>query len=209
MIGAVSSSDIAFFSVTILIVFLLLFATFCFGWWMSTRTGSVSPYSGLPLRRGSDLSYDAMEKVLRFLYKMHQYDNRMFDLNKAAVCRETGRVFPNSISWYDIIRVDWNFLKKRYPGNWVSWGSLTREQQEYIRDAHNTMDGFQTIFSSTNPAPRAIEPRYALEKPGPLYVDIDTRILMGWKCVPDSELEVLIIQKPKKLLRISTISTNE
>lgn len=209
MVGAVSSSDVIFFSVSILIVFVLLFALFCFGWWLSRLTGSVSPYSGFPLRRASDISSESTMKTLKYLYRLYQYDNRLIDFNKAAVCRETGRIFPDCVTWYDVIKVDWSFLQKRYPGNWVSWGSLTSEQQEYIRAAHDGLSGFQTIYSSPNPSPRAIEPLYVYEKPGPLYVDLETKILLGWKCVPDTGLEVLIVQKPKKTLRISTISTND
>lgn len=207
--AVVTSSDITFFSVVILAVFVLLMISFIIGWWLSSQKGSVSPYSGLPLRRGSDLSHSSKEKALRFLYKMNQYENRMFDFNKAAMCRETGRLFPDSITWYGVIKVDWNFLKKRYPGNFVSWGSLTKEQQIDFRAAHESLDGFQTAFSSPNSSPRQIEREYAFEKPGPLYVDITTKVLLGWKCVPDSSLEVLIVQKPRKLFRLSTISTEE
>jgi hypothetical protein len=32
-----------------------------------------------------------------------------------------------------------------------------------------------------------------------LYVDVETQILIGWKEVPGTEVEVLIVQKPKEL----------
>ena len=67
---------------------------------------------------------------------MHEYDNSIFDFGKAAFCRETGRIFPNVVTWYGTIKVDWTFLNKRYPGNYVSWGSLSEYQQEMIRSAH-------------------------------------------------------------------------
>jgi hypothetical protein len=93
--------------------------------------------------------------------------------------------------------VDWNFLQKRYPGKYVSWGSLTEDQKKEVREQHVSLEGFQTEFSCPEPMPRAIEPKYAFIKPGPLYVDIDHKVLLGWKEVPGTEMEVLIVQKPK------------
>jgi hypothetical protein len=46
------------------------------------------------------------------------------------------------------------------------------------------------------PQPTLIEAKYAFTKPGPLYVDISTNVLVGWQIVPDTELEVLVVQKP-------------
>lgn len=180
----------------ILITFVILFAVFWFTYKFSDRTQGVSPYTGLPLRRATSLSFFAAEKVLRYLYDYQQFDNRIFKLSRAAFCRETGRIFTNCISWLDTVYVDWNFLQKRYPGHYVSWGSLNADQKKAIRDSHDSLDGFQTEESSPTPAPRAIEPEYAYTKPGPLYVDLQTRVLLGWKVVPDTDLEVLIVQKP-------------
>ncbi len=192
------SSDVVWFGLAILLVFLLLFALFWFGWWLSRRKPSLSPYSGMPLRRASDLSFNNMEKVLRFLYDLHQYDNRIFSFQKAAVCRETGRIFQDSITWYDSIKVDWGFIQKRYPGNFISWGSLPQDQKEEIRSFHDSLEGFQTEISSPTASLRKIESEYAFTKPGPLYVDLETKVLIGWKCVPGTDLEVFIVQKPKK-----------
>ncbi|WP_068467845.1 hypothetical protein [Candidatus Protochlamydia phocaeensis] len=183
-------------SITIILTFCLLFFAFWFGWWISQRGQGVSPYTGLPLRRATDLSYFAAERVLRFMYNFRQYDNRIFKLKRAAFCRETGRIFTNCVTWMETVKVDWTFLQKRYPGNYVSWGSLNDDQQRAIRDAHDSLEGFQTDFSSPSPSPRAIEPEYIYVKPGPLYVDIETKVLLGWKIVPGTELEVLIVQKP-------------
>ena len=199
----VDTVNTVLFSLVILLVFMLFCGIFFFGIWLNRRPLSVSPYSRLPMRRGSDLSYYAAEKLLRFLYETHQYDNRIISLKRAAVCRETGRVFSNAVTWYDKIELDWTFLQKRYPGAYVSWGSLSPEQQESIRNIHDSLEGFQTGFSSPNPAPKAIEAKYALAKPGPLYVDINTKVLLGWKCIPNTDLEVLIVQKPKYVIKLS------
>lgn len=203
LLAAVDTMDIALFGIFILIVVLVLVGLCIYGIWLSRRPPSLSPYSRLPLRRASDLSYYASEKVLRFLYNTHQYDNRIFSLKRSALCRETGRIFSNAVTWYDKIEVDWTFLQKRYPGSFVSWGSLTAEQQGIVRNAHDSLEGFQTDFSSPNPLPKAVEAKYALASPGPLYVDINTNVLVGWKCVPDTELEVLIVQKPKYIITLS------
>lgn len=197
MLAIITYRDVAYFGFLILGIFGLLMGSFLLGFWLSRRQVCPSPYTGLPLRRGSDLSYGSIESILRYLYHMHQYDNRMFDLNHAAYCRETGRVFPNAIGWLGIIRVDWNFLQKRYPGNYVSWGSLTDMQKEMISHSHHSLSGYQTDLSSPEPSPRKIEPEFAFAKPGPLYVDLETRICLGWKCVPDTDFEVLIVQKPR------------
>ena len=182
----------------IFLSFFLLVALFWFGWRMTQRSHSVSPYTGVPLRRTTEISYYSAERILKYLYDLHQYDNRIFKLKRAAFCRETGRIFQDCITWFDVINVDWNFLQKRHPGHWVSWGSLPKESKDAIREAHASLDGFQTEESTATPAPRMIESEYAYTKPGPLYVDPETKILLGWKKVPGTEFEVLIVQKPIK-----------
>ncbi len=203
LLATVSSTDVALFGILILVVFLFFFALCVFGYWLSCRPDSVSPYTRLPMRRGMEISFYARQQVLRFLYDMLQYDNRIFEFKRAAVCRETGRIFPNAIAWYGKIKLDWTFLQKRHPGTYVSWGSLTADQQEVVRASHDTLAGFQVEFSSHVIQPKGIEAKYAFAKPGPLYVDINTHVLLGWKCVPETELEVLIVQKPLNLITLS------
>lgn len=195
-IAEVLPTDVMLFGFAILGVFFVLFAVFWIGWRLSSRRECLSPYSGMPLRRCTDLSYYSVERVLRYLYELRDYENQLFDLRKASFCRETGRIFPNSVTWLDSIHVDWNFLNKRYAGNFVSWGSLTPEQQDEVRSKHKSLDGFQTEHSSKNASPRSIEPQFALMQPGPLYVDIDQYVLVGWKSVPSTNLEVLMVQRP-------------
>lgn len=196
-VAAFTSQDAVLYGAAILFSFVAMLAIFILTYWFKGKSASISPYSGMPLRRADDLSYDSKVKVLRFLYNLSEYDNRIFEFRTSSFCRETGRIFPKSVTFFDTIHVDWTFLQKRYPGNWVSWGSLSELQQEHIREAHHSLAGFQTHWSSPTPSPRAIEKEYAMEKPGPLYVDLDTKILLGWKEVPDSSLEILIVQKPK------------
>jgi hypothetical protein len=191
------------FGIAVLVAFFLLFAAFWVGWWLTRKEASLSPYTGLPLRPATGISYMALERVYRFLYNFQQYENRIFDIKRAALCRDTGRIFPDCITWYDAIRADWSFIQKRFPGHYVSWGSLSEEQQETLKSAHGSLEGFQTVYSSPRSSPRLVEPKYAMEKPGPLYVEIKTGTLVGWMCVPDTELEVLIVQKPLKIIMIT------
>ena len=184
--------------IALLLVFLGFFVVFMIALFIQRARPDVSPYSGLPLRAGGDLSYAAREMILRYLFKLKAYDNRMFDLSKAAVCRETGRVFPEAINIFSQIKVNWGFLTKRYPGLYVSWGSLSEEQKVEVLSHHAEVKGYQMEKSSPTSSPRLIEPEFALVKPGPLYVDFEKKVLLGWKEVPDTEFEVLIVQKPIK-----------
>lgn len=196
------------FILSVLFFFIVLFfliGYYAYAAWKSRQSASPSPYTGLPLRKAKELGYSTKDAVLGYLFKLHEYDNRLFDLDKAAFCRDTGRIFPNAVTWSNQIYVDWNFLQKRYPGNYVSWGSLREETKQEIRSLHGSLEGFQTEFSSKEPAPRMIEPEFCLQKPGPLYVDMESKMLLGWKIVPGTELEVLIVQKPKKVSLINIV----
>lgn len=201
-----SQSDVIWIALFLLLFLAGLVIAFAFGWWMQRQKDSVSPYTGSPLRRAETLTFYAKEQILRFLYEHHSYDNRMFKLKRAAFCRETGRIFPHAVTWYDTIKLDWSFIQKRLKGNYVSWGSLSHEQQVSIRKVHASLRGFQTSFSSKRPSPRDVEPDYALSKPGPLYVDLDSKALLGWKVVPGTDFEVFIVQKPIKLILTDAVN---
>lgn len=205
-----NSLEVALFALAVFAGFLALVAVSLFTLWLQRKreAGALSPYTNTRVRKGSELSYGMALKVLTYLYKMHQYDNRIFELRHAVVCRETGRIFPDCIDRFGLIHLDWTFLKKRYRGTFVSWGSLSDDQQKAIREAHDSLEGFQTEESSPNPIPRLVERRYAYTVPGPLYVDLETKVLLGWKCVPETELEVLIVQKPIQV-HIVTVPDDE
>lgn len=91
--GTLDSYDIAWFSFAVLLAFVFVLGIFFVGHWARKNQIVLSPYTKKPLRRGSDIPYQTAEKVLRYLFFMRQYDNRMFDVRKAAFCRETGRLF--------------------------------------------------------------------------------------------------------------------
>lgn len=198
-----TQADFIFFVLFVFVALIFLIIYFVYSLKKGRDYTCPSPYSGMPLRKASELTFSTKDQILRYLYQLHDYDNRMFDLEKSALCRETGRLFPNAVTWTDKIKIDWSFIQKRFPGNFVSWGSLSEDTKKEIRAAHHSLNGFQTEYSSSQPAPRMIEYEVALRKPGPLYVDIDTKILLGWKCIPDTEFEVLIVQKPKTVSLIN------
>ena len=191
------AADVFLYAFLILAVFLGFFGALFVLARFKRKKVSLSPYSKQPLRYAEDLSYYNMEKVLRYLYSIQDYYNQMITFRQAAFCRQTGRIFPKCVDWLGNINVDWTFLQKRYPGVLVSWGSLTLSQQAAIRDLHASLEGFQTIESSARPLPKDVEAYYAFLKPGPLYVDINTYVLLGWKVVPGTDLEVLVVQRPK------------
>lgn len=194
----VQQGDIAWFTGVITLAVATLIAMFIFGY-VTTKKGTCpSPYTGMPLRKGSDLSWGVMETVLKFLFDRKERENPMFDLHNASWCRQTGRIFPDSVSLLNTIHVDWKFLEKRYPGRWRSWGSLTERERFLIESRHGSLEHFQTSFSSKEKEPANIEEEFALKKPGPLYVDLASGNLLGWQEVPNTGLEVLIVQKPIK-----------
>lgn len=191
--------DLAIFWVVFVGVLVALAWFAWFGWRMSWNQIDVSPYSGMPLRYARDIGFSQSEKIYSFLFEMKQYDNRMFPLDKASFCRDTGRIFPDSVNWLGSIRVNWGFLQKKMKGQYVSWGSLTREQQQDLLRRHESLEGFQTEISSPTALPKGIESEYAFTRPGPLYVDVSSGTLVGWKAVPGTEFEVLVIQKTVKI----------
>lgn len=170
---------------------LVWFATF-----MGTKRGSTSPYTKQPLLLGVDIAVSLQRHIEGFLLSLPQPENDLFEFSKAAVCNQTGRIFPNCVTPGEVIHLKWNFLQKRYPGRYVSWGSLNETQKAIIRTCHQSMEGFQVDISSSRPLPQEIEPYYAMIKPGPLYVDMSTKILLGWQIVPGTDFEVLVVQKP-------------
>ena len=127
------------------------------------RSLPVSPYSEMPLRRAGTLRYTTQFIIKRYLKDMEDYDNRQFELNRASLCRETGRIFPDSVNWYGKMHVDWNFLRKRMPGSWISYGSLAEDRRQEIWDKHGTLAGFQTELSCEKPLPQEIEEEFNIQ----------------------------------------------
>lgn len=209
-LSVVTTGDIALFSLVLFLVLAGLVAYFIIAFWRGRGRQDVSPYSGMPLRFATELPYATRDRVNNYIKELHDFDNPIIDWDKAAFCRETGRIFSNCVTWSGNIQLNWTFLNSRFRGQFVSWGSLSEGLKKEILKAHGSLVGFQTMHSSLNPAPRMIEEEYALEKPGPLYVDPESKIVMGWKEVPDTALEILIVKKPQviQLINIEQTSNN-
>lgn len=198
ILGEITQADIVYFVLFLLLVLFGLGLVLIYNYVLEFKNVCLSPYTEKPLRSAADIHWMTAQKVHRYLYELHDYYNPLFDLRRAALCRDTGRLFPDAYTWYGVMKVDWSFIQKKFPGQFVSWGSLSDEMRIRIIDRHGSLEGFQTEFSSSHPSPLQVEPRYAYAKPGPLYVDTATGVLLGWKCVPGTELEVLVVQKPQE-----------
>lgn len=187
-----------FFILGMLFCALGIVCFFFIGWWLTNRPGSVSPYSKMKMALGEDLSFEAVREIYIFLESFSQKEgNDLFDVKKASVCRETGRVFPATVGIFNVIKIPSDFLSKRYSGKYVSWGSLSSSQKDEVLLEHEEIGAYQLESSSLEPLPKNVEKKYALMKPGPLYVDLETKTLLGWQCIPNTDLEVLVVQRSK------------
>jgi hypothetical protein len=179
---------------------LLMFGVFSFmlwfGWWVSIKKGSPCPYTGKPMKLGVDIAASVQQYVEAFMLSHEQPENKPFDFRFAAISEETGRIFPDCVKKAEIVSLDWSFIQKRHRGKFVSWGSLSEIEQGHIKLLHESLVGFQTEKSCLNPVPKDVTAEFSLLKPGPLYVDRETKVLLGWKEVHGTEFEVLIVQKP-------------
>ena len=196
-LDALNSQLALFFWGGLLFCLLVLCGLYFFAWWVFNRPDARSPYSKKKMARGSDLTFEAVSHIQDFLEAQGM---AMFDPQKAAVCRQTGRIFPDALNIFGSIKIPKTYLKRKYAGAFVSWGSLSKLEQEKIlsvyTESKKVLEGFQTVYSCKEELPWNTKSAYLLEKPGPLYVDKQSNALLGWKCVPASNLEVLILKSP-------------
>ncbi len=148
------------------------------------------------MRLGIDIAQSIQDYVNQFLIEESSPDNPLIDFTTAAICSETGRIFTNCVTNRGQILISWDFLQKRLPGTYVSWGILSEHEKAVIRLLHAAVDGFQVDHSSKKIYPSSVEPEFALLSPGPLYIDRRTKILIGWKKVHGTHFEVLFVQRP-------------
>jgi hypothetical protein len=184
-----------FFFALIFLIGIFCFLFWC-GWFVTRTRGSLSPYSKQPMMYGTDMPLSIVRQIEEHMKTLPQPDNPPFDMTKAAVCRETGRIFQNAVGKTGVILIHANFLQDRLRGNWVSWGSLSEMQKGVIRLHHISLEGFQQEKSCPNPRPEAIGSDYIYTKPGPLYVDATTKTFLGWQHVPGTNFEVLVVKRP-------------
>jgi hypothetical protein len=182
---------------TLVGVIFVLFSLLWVGWKEESIRGDRCPYTNAPMLLGIDIAKTIAKMVNVFLAEHPSEDNPPINFEMAAYCSETGRIFPNCVTSSEKIRLSWDFISARASGTFVSWGSISEEERGVVRLLHDSLEGFQTEKSSMRLKPQDVEEEYARLSPGPLYIDRRTRILMGWKRVPGTRFEVLIVQRPK------------
>lgn len=195
-IEAFGANAALLFVLVLLFLILVMAAILWVGWWMTNRSGAKSPYTGLEMKRGEDLAFSAVHSIQKYLDGLSDPLNPEIEIRHAAICHQTGRVFSNAVNGFGVIRLDWDFLEKRARGNWISWGALSEQQREEILFCHDSLQGYQTEDSCKEPNPEKVDLYHATLSPGPLYVDCTSRHILGWKKVPDTGLEVLVLQRP-------------
>lgn len=159
---------------------LIIGATYYLYWWSHLK-GRKSPFSGKLLARGEEIFYACAEKIYFFSSELSQPENASFDLAEAVFCRETNRIFPSSINAFGEINLIRNYLKKYYPSKLVPWFRLTDSEKVKLASMHSSLEGFQIGKSLSL---------------GPLFVDRKRSILVGWKRIPETKMEIIVIQKP-------------
>lgn len=178
-------------------VLMILFSLLWIGWKKEGVHGNTCPYCRKPMRFGMDTAKSLVGMVNGFLEDLPQPDNPKIDFVHAAYCPASGRIFTDCVSQAEQITVSWSFLKQRCEGTFVSWGSLSEEEQGVIKLLHGSLDGFQTEHSSSHLRPEEVEAECCELSPGPLYIDRTTKVVMGWKKVPGTYFEVFVVQRPR------------
>lgn len=182
---------------SLVFVLLILFLLFWIGWKKEGVRGNVCPYCRRPMRLGIDVAKSMAMMVNAFLDEQPQPENPNIDFATAAYCPVSGRIFPDCVSDMEQVTLSWRFLTQRRSGTFVSWGALSEEERGILKLLHGSLEGFQTEKSSMNLRPEDIEEEFISTAPGPLYVDRKEKVVMGWKKVPGTYFEVLVVQQPR------------
>jgi hypothetical protein len=195
--GPIDVPAILFLIAIFVVIVAVLFSLVWVGWKREAVRGHVCPYCGAKMQLGIDVARSVAGMVNSFLDVQPSNGNPAIDFAKAAYCPRTGRIFPNCVTTSEQVTVSWNFLQERCPGTYVSWGSLSEEERGVLKILHDSFDGFQTEKSSVHSRPEDVEEEVSSLSPGPLYVDRQQKILLGWKKVPGTYFEVLVVQNPR------------
>ena len=177
-------------------VLTILFFLLWVGWKKEGVRGNTCPYCKRPMRLGIDVAKSITGMVNAFLEEQPQPENPKIDFARAAFCPVSGRIFPECVSNTEQITLSWSFLKKRCEGAFVSWGSLSEEEKGILKLLHGSLEGFQIEQSSSRLRPEEVEEDLLALSPGPLYIDRKAKVVMGWKKVPGTYFEVLVVQQP-------------
>jgi hypothetical protein len=149
---------------------------FWIGWWRTNRVGGKSfSMTGGELAPGDLIAFHSVQRVHDFMLSKPQPENTPFKPKDAAVCRETGRVFPNARDGFGVIRVKSSYPNRRWKGSWVLWKELSRAERSRVEGKHGDLSAYESEG---------------------LYADPFDALIMGWQKVPGTELQVLIVEKP-------------
>jgi hypothetical protein len=195
--ASIGQSSLLLLALGFLLAGALLLLLWWTGYWLSNKSTQSSPYGQGSLRRADELSFSASMHLQNFLNGLEDDCEALIDVSRSAICARTGRIFPDVINRWGELSLDWRFLRRCYDKPLVSWGSLSSDAQQHLRARHRSLEGFQTELSSQRARPQDVEYELAVLKPGPLYVDPKTAVVVGWKMVPCTDLEVLVRQKPR------------
>jgi hypothetical protein len=182
---------------SLLAVLVILFLLLWIGWKKEGVRGNKCPYCGRPMRLGIDVARSITEMVNGFLAEQPQPENPQIDFARAAYCPVTGRIFPECVSGTEQISLSWNFIRRRCEGTFVSWGALSEDEKGILKLLHGSLEGFQIEQSSSHLRPEEVEEDFSSLSPGPLYIDRKTKVVVGWKKVPGTYFEVLVVQQPR------------
>ena len=196
-VTSVESQSLYMLAFFLLFIFFLLALLVLFNWKREGIRGNVCPYCRKPMRLGIDVAFSMRSYVNAFLEEQPQLDNPQIDFSKAAYCSETGRIFTECVSTLERISLSWDFIQRKCSGKYISWGALSEDEKSIYKILHGSIEGFQTEESSHLLRPECVEPLFSTISPGPLYIDRETKILVGWKKVPGTYFEVLVVQHPQ------------
>ncbi len=159
---------------------LLLAAASFFYWWIYQRKAR-SPFTGKKLLPATCILYPAAEKIALFMQAEKQVP---IDWEQATFCPDTRRIFPKSLNQLGAVALPSPYWRGVYDKpSLTAWLFLTDEQKDEMFQLHGAIKGFQLGHQ---------------KRPGPLFVDLKSKTLVGWKQVPDTDIEVLIVHYPEK-----------
>ncbi len=158
-----------------LLSLLALFSFFALGYFFCNRRGARSPFSGKAMRHGKEFSFEAVSKVLAFLEAENDKDNLPFDLEKAAICEETGRIFPDALNAFEVVKLKKPYTKHFYKAKMEALENLSEKEQMDLRE---NCDNFS--FFSKNSS---------------IFVDREKGNILAWKKIPETALELMLVKK--------------
>ena len=86
------------------------------GYRFTNREWRPSPFGPYRLRPCEELSFEAAQRVHSFLMGEDLGLNPSFELGRAAVCEGTGRIIPNGVNAFGVVKRPGNFVQRHFGG---------------------------------------------------------------------------------------------